>query len=183
MRCSRSLSGIFSSISQTSRALIDILRPHCVPGFDIAYVGKDVPATSRALIDPLEGTFGLLQLGPPKPFPGYLQHMSIHLIGLADSQGANNLMREHASQILTASNIVNEWFQQIRLDAKELLAMNDEQLHQQQALTLLNDIKNYANFALNGHFDQVTGNTLHGVEWIYETMLTLATMDITPYNE
>ena len=151
----------------------------------IAYVQHDLPAATPnpMLVDARMGTFGLLQFDPQQPLPGYLQHMSLHLNGLTASPGANNLIHEHASQILVASNTVNEWLIQIRRDARQLAAMNDEQLQQQQALILLNDIESNANFALNGRFDPVTGNTQKGVEWIYETIQSLATMDITPFRE
>jgi transcriptional regulator with XRE-family HTH domain len=149
----------------------------------IAYVREDVPATTPVLVDLRIGTFGLLQLDPQQQLRGYLQHMSTHLNGLIQSPGANTLMRERANQILVASNTVNRWFEKIRLDAKQIVALNDEQQQQPQALTLLNDIKNNANYALNGETDPSTGNTQQGVGWIYDTMLTLATMDITPYSE
>jgi hypothetical protein len=92
-------------------------------------------------------------------------------------------MRERASQILAAANTVNERFKQIRQDTKQLVAMKDEQLHQQQALTLLNDIEYNANFTLNGEIDPVTGNTQKGVEWMYEAIQSLATLDISPFSE
>jgi transcriptional regulator with XRE-family HTH domain len=151
----------------------------------IAYVQHDLPASTPnpVLVDARMGTFGLLQFDPQQPLPGYLQHMSIHLNGLTSSPGANNLMREHAAQILAAANTVNGWFEQIRQDAKQLAAMKDEQLQKQQTLTLLNDIAKNANFALNGEIDPVTGNTQMGVERMYEAILSLATMDITRFRE
>ena len=151
----------------------------------IAYVQKDLPAATPnpVLVDARMGTFGLLQFDPQQQLSGYLQHMSIHLNGLTSSPGANNLLREHAAQILVASNTVNGWLEQIRQDARQLVAMKDEQLKQQQALTLLNDIVSNTNFALNGKSDPVTGNMQKGVEWIYKAIQSLATMDITPFRE
>jgi transcriptional regulator with XRE-family HTH domain len=149
----------------------------------IAYVQQDVPDSTPVLVDPRWGTFGLLQFHPLQLLQGYLQHLSFHLNGLAHSPGANNLMQEQAAQILATANIVNGWFKQIRQDARQLVAMKDEQLQQQQTLTLLNDIAKNANFALNGEIDQVTGNTQMGVERMYEDIQGLATMDITPFRE
>ncbi len=147
-----------------------------------AYVGQDVPATTKVLVDARMVAFGLLNFDDPQPpFPSYLQHMSTHLTGLVDSPGANNLMRVYANQILMTADTVNGWFKQIRQDARQLVEMKDEQLGQQQALTLLDDIENNANYALNGKIDQLTGSTQQGVGWIYDTMMRLATTDITPY--
>jgi hypothetical protein len=151
----------------------------------IAYIQHDLPASTPnpMLVDARMGTFELLQFDPQQQLPGYLQHMSIHLIGLASSPGVNGLMRKHATQILAAANIVNGWFERIRQDAKQLAAMKDEQLQQQQTLTLLTDIAKNANFALNREIDPVTGNMQMGIERMYEAIQGLATMDITPFRE
>jgi hypothetical protein len=151
----------------------------------IDYVQHDVPTSTpyQVRVDAPTSTFGLLQFYPIQPLPGYLQHMSVHLMGVASSPGSNNLMQVQAAQILASVNIVNGWFKQIRKDAIQLVAMKDEQLQNQQISTLLNDIAKNANFALNGEFDQVTGNTQMGVERIYEAIQGLATMDITTFRE
>jgi transcriptional regulator with XRE-family HTH domain len=162
----------------------DILRIlDYIDGID--YVQHDVPTSTpyQVRVDAPTSTFGLLQFYPIQPLPGYLQHMSVHLIGVASSPGANNLIQEHADQILAAANTVKGWFEQIRQDARQLAAIKDEQLQKQQTLTLLNDIAKNANFALNGETDPVTGITQQGVEWIYVALQGLATMDITPFSE
>lgn len=149
----------------------------------IAYVHNDLPITTPVLVDSRMGTFGLLQFDPQQQLQGFLHHMIFHLNGLTSSPGANNLIREHADQILAAANTVNGWFEQIRQDAKQLAAMKDVQLQKQLTLTLLNDIAKNANFALNGEIDPVTGNLQMGIERIYEAIQGLATMDITPFRE
>jgi transcriptional regulator with XRE-family HTH domain len=171
------------------KANVSLIRQDIVRILDyldgIAYVERDlpVPIPHPVLVDVRMGTFGLLQFAPQQPLPGYLDHMVYHLYGLTSSPGANTLMREHGAQILTAANTVNGWLEQIRQDARQLATMTDEQLQKQQTLTLLNDIANNANFALNGEIDPVTGHTQMGVAWIYETIQSLATMDITPFRE
>jgi hypothetical protein len=151
----------------------------------IDYVQRDVPASTpyQVHIDAPRSTFGILQFFPIQPLPGYLQHLSVHLIGVTSSPGANNLMREQAAQILASVNIVNRWFELIRKDAIQLIAMKDEQLQNEQASILLNDIAKNADYALNGEIDQVTGDTRLGVERIYDAIQSLATMDITLFKE
>jgi hypothetical protein len=79
---------------------------------------------------------------------------------------------------------VNKWFEQIRKDALQLVAMKDEQLQNEQTSTLLNNRANNADFALNGEIDPVTGRiTSMGVERMYIAIQSLATMDITQFKE
>jgi transcriptional regulator with XRE-family HTH domain len=152
----------------------------------IDYVQRDVPASTPYQVHNAapRSTFGLLQFFPIQPLPGYLQHMSIHLNGVANSPGASDLMRNQAAQILASANNVNKWFEQIRRDALQLVAMKDVQQQNEQTSTLLNDIANNANFALNGEIDPVTGRiTSMGAERMYFAIQSLATMDITQFKE
>jgi len=126
------------------------------------------------------GRIGLLQFNPLQNPPGYLDHIVLHLNGLTSSPGANSFLQQRAAQIIAAINTVNGWLEQIRQDAKQLAAMLDE--HQQQALTLLNDMATKASFALNGESNPVTGNMQEGVERIYQAIQSLATMDIMRYR-
>jgi hypothetical protein len=178
--------GDWQSGGKTNVSLIrqDVIRLlDYLDGIAYVYVQNDLPAATPVLVDARMGTFGLLQFDPQQQLQGFLHHMIFHLNGLTSSPGANNLIQEHADQILAAANTVNGWFEQIRQDAKQLAAMKDEQLQQQQTSTLLNDIAKNANFALNGEFDQTTGNLQMGIERIYEAIQGLATMDITQFRE
>ena len=148
----------------------------------IPYVGRDLPATiaSPVLVDSRMGRIGLLQFNLLQNPPGYLDHIVLHLHGLTSSPGANSFLQQRAAQIIAAINTVNGWLEQIRQDAKQLATMLDE--HQQQALTLLNDMATKASFALNGENNPVTGNMQEGVEWIFQAIQSLATMDIMLYR-
>jgi hypothetical protein len=108
--------------------------------------------------------------------------VTLHLTGLSSSPGATGPSQQRITQIIFAINIVNAWLQQIRQDAKQLAAMTDEQLQQQQALALLNNMVTNANNALIGKKDAATGNTQEGVEWIMQSIEGLATMEITSYK-
>jgi transcriptional regulator with XRE-family HTH domain len=149
----------------------------------ISYVWKDLPATiaSHVLVDSRIGRIGLLQFSPLQNPPGYLDHIVIHLKGLTSSPGASSFLQQRGAQIIAAINTVNGWLEQMRQDAKQLAAIFNRQL-QQQALTLLNDMATTASFALNGENNSVTGNMQEGVDWIYQTIQSLATIDITPFR-
>jgi hypothetical protein len=70
----------------------------------------------------------------------------------------------------------------VHQDAAHLAVMTDQQLQGQAALTLLDDMAAQANFAYTGQADPVTGEVQGGVEWVYDHMPGLASMDITPYG-
>jgi transcriptional regulator with XRE-family HTH domain len=61
----------------------------------IDYVQRDVPTSTpyQVHIDAPRSTFGLLQFQPVQPLPGYLQHVSIHLNGVANSVMATWVIR------------------------------------------------------------------------------------------
>jgi transcriptional regulator with XRE-family HTH domain len=170
-------SGGSANVSLMSKDVIRILD--CLDG--ISYVWKDLPAASPVLVDSRIGRIGLLQFTPLQNPPGYLDHIVLHLNGLTSSPGANSFLQQRAAQIIAAINTVNGWLEQIRQDAKQLAAIIDKQL-QQQALTLLNDMATKASFALNGENNPVTGNMQEGVEWIFQAIQSLATMDIMLYR-
>lgn len=149
----------------------------------IPYVWRDLPATisSPVLLDDHIGRIGILESVPQQDPPGYIDHIILHLNGLVSSPGADPALQGHIAQVITAMNTVNMWLEHVRQDAKQLLAMTDQQL-QQQALAILNDMVMTANFALNGKTDPVTGTTQEGVEWITQAIGSLAIIPITVYT-
>lgn len=148
------------------------------------YAPQDLPTTIPAFTPPDArlSSIGLLQLHAEQDPPGYLSHVTLHLTGLSSSPGATPSLQQRITLIISTINTVNAWLQQIRQDAKQLVALTDEQLQQQQALALLNDMVMNANNALIGKKDAATGNTQEGAEWIMQTIESLAIMEITPYS-
>ncbi len=150
----------------------------------IPYVEKDLPSTisTPVLVDSRIGRIGLLEFDPQQALPGYLNHIDLHLNGLASSPGATASLQAQVAQIISAISTVNSWLEHVRQDAKLLVAMSDEHLQQQQALTLLNDMVTNTNFVLVGKSDPVTGETQEGVEWIYQAIQNLTIMNIMSYK-
>jgi hypothetical protein len=58
--------------------------------------------------------------------------------------------------------------------------MNDQQLGQHAALSLLDDMQLNATYAFSGHIDQVTGNVQEGAQWVYQETQHLATIEVMP---
>ncbi len=79
-------------------------------------------------------------------------------------------------------NNVHQWLENARQDAIKLVAMSNGQLQDRNALTLLNDMVTQVNNAYGGTTDPATGTEQHGVSWIYNTMHTLALIEVHPYQ-
>ena len=119
-----------------------------------------------------------MTIDPNQNPPGHLQHINIHLFGLVNSPGSTAAQKQLASQIDNTINQVNASMQTIRRDAGQLAKMNDQDLQQAKALSLLNEMNTNANTAYVGQLNTTTGKTQEGVVWIYGQLQKLATMPI-----
>ena len=72
------------------------------------------------------------------------------------------------------------WLKAVHTDAKQLVNMNDSQLSQPAALSLLNDMLTQAKIALVGQFDPNTSTVKAGVAQIHDNIQGLATFDVAP---
>jgi hypothetical protein len=144
-----------------------------------AYVWQQVKAGTPFLIDAKAGRLGLLEVSPTQNPPGYLDHIHIHLQGLANSPGHTATQRALAVQIDRALSTVAQNMKHVSTDAHQLVEMNDEELQQPQALALINDMVTHATAAYAGQPDPATGENTAGVIFIHNTLQSLATMSIT----
>jgi hypothetical protein len=145
-------------------------------------VGRDLPAGMPVLVDPVQGSVGLLQLYAGENPSGYTQHIGLHLAGLLTSPGATSSQRQIASQVQTALDNVQNWLEQARQDARQLVVLSDTQLQNRAALALLNDLVVQVTNAYVGTIDPATGNQQQGAVWIYSTMRTLASIDVQAHD-
>ena len=146
------------------------------------YYLRDVPKDSPRLVDPLSGTFGLLNSLQNQNPPGYLAHVDIHLTGLANSLGHTQEQNALAVQIDDVINRMNRDLQQVRKDAIRLVQMDIPQVRQDAALSLLNDMANLTTEVKSGWFDARTGENSGGVLWIESRLQQLATISLTRRN-
>jgi hypothetical protein len=141
-------------------------------------VSRDVPAGTPVLVDPVQGSVGLLQIYADETPPGYTQHIGLHLAGLLTSPGATSAQRQLASQLQAALDNVQNWLEQARSDARQLVVLSDTQLQNRAALALLNDLVVQVMNAYVGTTDPATGNQQQGVVWLYSAMHNLAIIDV-----
>ena len=146
------------------------------------YSKVDVPTGTQFLIDPLSGQVGLLTFNEEQPLPGLMSHIEKHLAGLSEAPGVTDGQTKLANQLSQETQVIEKELSQARDDAKKLAAMDDTQLAQPAAHTLLNDLYQEVNQAYVGQRDVTTGNLAGGVEQISGQILHLATIDIKAYT-
>ena len=139
--------------------------------------GTTPPDTSKL------GSVGLLDVNGPNQNPAsYIGAIVYHLNGLLDAPGSTPAVRESVSQIMPAMNNVQNWLEKLRADTKQIVAMNDVQLGQLEAYSILNDMVDQANQAYAGQVDPSTGAVLEGVARIHEHLQSLASLTVIQYD-
>ncbi|GHO56494.1 serine/threonine protein kinase [Ktedonobacter robiniae] len=149
-----------------------------------SYVKQDVPAGTPLYANPLDAQVGLLNLNSgSQGHPSYLYHIALHLNGVLSSPGSTQYQRSLALQINTGLSNVKLELVQVRLDAIQLVHMNNAQLAQPSSLALLNDIVTRTNIAYAGQLDTATHQVkIMGMTQIYQDNQRLATFEIKPYR-
>ncbi|MBV9227867.1 MAG: hypothetical protein JOZ18_01045 [Chloroflexi bacterium] len=159
------------------------------------FIQQDAPSVGPVLLSDAHDAQVAL-LGPPPDLqyspgysfnnavpPGYVYLVSSHLAGVVLSPDATQSQRDQAAQIHVAIDQVKNWLEQVHQDAKQLVTMDVQQLGQQQALSLLDDMVTQAQHAYSGETDPVTEQQQQGgTIWICSNIQRMATFDIQPYK-
>jgi eukaryotic-like serine/threonine-protein kinase len=111
-----------------------------------------------------------------------LDHILFHITGILQSPGITLSMQSQAEQIAAAIHRVQGWLNQMQRDAKALMRMTDKQLLMPPAVRLLSNLMLQARYAYAGQLDPLTGNMLGGAVYIYDSIQSLATFDVSPYS-
>jgi hypothetical protein len=110
--------------------------------------------------------------------PGYLQHVDIHLKGLADSPGHTEEQKKVAIQVDgVITRMIND-LTQVRKDALQLVQRNDTQLRQPDTLTLLDEMVTLTTEVNSGWFDSITHENLGGTIWLSAQIQQEATISL-----
>jgi len=147
------------------------------------YVQRDVSPGTPNLIDSRIAPVALLEFDPQNQIPpGYLYHINKHLRGVIQAPGATSNQHQLATQIAIALNDVTNWLEQVRQDAKQLIATPAAQWLSQASFALLNHLETQAGYAYNGQLNPNTNQTQEGVLQIHHEIQRLATFDVTQYT-
>ncbi len=114
--------------------------------------------------------------------PGYIYLISSHLAATVLSPDATTNQRTLAAQIQVALSQTQGWLEAVHRDAKQLVAMNNQQLAQPAALSLLNDLVTQAQLAYVGQVDVNNGQQRGGAIWICNNIQRMANFEIKPFT-
>ena len=151
----------------------------------MSFMVQDLPPASanvQVTLDTHLAALGLLNVrGPGQSPPSYVDQIVYHLNGLINAPGSPASIRHASASILNALSSVTAWLQALRSDDKKLLALNNTQLGQPAALSLLDDMVLQASNAYTGSTDPSTGQLKQGVVWIHQQLQNMATISIVGY--
>jgi hypothetical protein len=177
--------------SQISQSTINSLLVSILDYLDGSYnvqhmLVPDVPGGTIAA-DPLSSKVALLSVVPEQEQlknvthnpPGFVQHVQIHLLGVAGASDATPQMRAIANKITLDLQNAQVWLQQVRKDAQQLVLMVANQLAQPSSLALLNDMLTNATYAYIGQLNPLTNQTTPGVTQAHDEVQQLAALNLT----
>jgi len=157
-----------------------------------SFVHTDVPHGTPLLADVRASQVALLGPSPnnppppgytfgDEPPPGYVYLISEHMSGAIESPQTTPDQKSLAVKINNALDAEINILSQARQNAKQLLAMNNAQLLQPAALSILNDLAAQAQNAYTGQINPTTGQSEGGALWIYNNLQRLVAFYILPY--
>jgi hypothetical protein len=146
-------------------------------------VQSDVTSGDTMLVNPLLVQVPLLTTVPNQVPDSYPHLIDGQLTSLLAAPGITPEMRGLAIQSRQALvENVQPLLMRVRLDAKQLVNMNDAQLLQPSALSLLDEMVALANYAFVGHLDPSTNEVQPGVVQLFYNIQRLTTYDIVVYK-
>ena len=115
----------------------------------------------------------------PNNPPGYLDHVPLHLNGVIKAPDATPGMRKLATRIIDALTNAAKWLKEARMYARQLAQMNNNQLAQPEALTMINNLLTDVTYAYIGQLNPKTNMVVPGVLQVHYDVQQLATLPIT----
>ncbi|HKF37148.1 MAG TPA: hypothetical protein VKB35_09630, partial [Ktedonobacteraceae bacterium] len=112
---------------------------------------------------------------------GFLSHIHNHLGAMFQSPGVLREQVTQAGEISTELDVINAWLEHIHQDARQLVALDNPHLVEDEGIHLRGEISALAMRVLNGGSDPGTGRAEKGAAAIAGQIQQLATMDITRY--
>jgi serine/threonine protein kinase len=159
-----------------------------------SFVRQDAPSVGPVLLSDAHDAQVAL-LGPPPDGqdppgysyddevpPGYVYLVSSHMDGAVLSPDATQSQRNLAAQVHLALDQLKSQFEQAHQDAKQLVAMNTQQLGQPQTLLLLDDMVTNAQLAYTGETNPLAGQQQGGVIWICNNIQKMAVFNLQSYK-
>jgi hypothetical protein len=145
-----------------------------------AYVWRDVPAGSPWLVDQAGGKIGLINRVPEQNPPAYLEHVALHLQGLASAPGHTSAQQQLSLLVNTVIQRMQSNLVRVRQDASAVARMNLAQVRQPGTLAPLDEMASLTMQVASGWLDPVSGEDIGGAFWIMARLQRLATISLSP---
>lgn len=143
-----------------------------------ASVKQDVPKNTPLLVDQSISRKPILTLDANAQVPGYLFEMNSHLFGFASSPGTSPATQKLAGTINQELDALQNNLEQIRADAKAILARSDDT----QLNALFDDLIDQATIAYTGQIDASTEARVGGVSLIFNQLQMLTQFPVVQYT-
>jgi hypothetical protein len=144
-------------------------------------LGGELPPGTPLLVDPTIALEALRELPvPDQQPPGLLDHVGLHLTGVAEAPAASAAEQRLAGEIGAALTNVKGWLERVHADALQLVALSAHRLAQPSTRGVLDDLATQARDAFSGQENPATNTLEDGVTQIHYAMAQLATMTIIP---
>jgi hypothetical protein len=124
----------------------------------------------------------LLTLNSNAVTPGFIHDIERGLLSFASSPGVTKAQQTLAGDIDTELNQVDPILEQVRNDAKQLVAMSNQDLRSSSSIPLLDDLANQSMNAYVGQLDPTTGSRQGGAISIFDHLQKLAQFSVVAYT-
>jgi hypothetical protein len=162
------------------------IRNDCISILDTLDGGNlvhlDVPQGTPVLVDATVANKPILTIDPNMAIPGYIHDIEGHLLAFSASPGVTKDRQALAGQIDGELNALRGTLEQEREDARQLVAMTDQQLLDPSTIPLLDDLANQAMIAYVGQFDATTGSRQGGAISIFDHLQQLTQFIVLQYT-
>ncbi len=143
-----------------------------------AYAWMELPQGTPWLIDSRTGHIGLLEVTANQQPPGYLSHVALHLLGLANAPGHTEVQRRLAQAIDQTLMQVTAALTHLHAVAHQLVTFRLTQWQHPQALEQLNTLVIQATRAYVGQVDPKNGNMTEGIIGMVSQIQPFATISV-----
>jgi serine/threonine protein kinase len=165
--------------------LVDVLYVLNGPACIQQSLQKAAPGADNVVDDAGLPTFAaipLLDCSLTPALSGYVTHIDNHLNALLHSPGVSSNQTKLALRISPELNTIAAWLQEVQTSAEQLVALNDVQLTQPNALSQRSALNDMATEVLSGGTDPTTGAPVPGVQAVSLQIQGLAKLDVGVYK-
>jgi hypothetical protein len=140
---------------------------------------RELPTGTPLLVDSHIALEAMLEVNESNQQPpGLLDHIGLHLTGVAESPAATASQQRLAGSIDAALTNVRGWLERVHADALQLVGLQDRQLELASSKVMLDDLATQAQYAFSGQENPAQNSLADGVTQIHYAMPQLAALPV-----